>query len=122
MIVEGNVGIGTWAPRDKLDIVNGNVGIGTGFSLVGIGTTSTILTLRNDTSSVYLGWQSGPSTTVIGFNQAVGNQSLMNNTTGTGNTAVGYNALNSNTTSMSIQRWGIMLLAIIHGYCECRCR
>ena len=91
MIISGNVGIGTWAPRNSLEIAGGNIGIGTVFSLNAIGTTSTILTMRGDTSSVYVGFQSGASASGGGANAALGYQALFNG--GLNSTAVGYQAL-----------------------------
>ena len=112
VVTNGNAGIGTWAPGNRLDVVSGNIGIGTAYNLVGIGTTSTILSLRTDTTSIYLGWQAGSSITkgnldnvavgnqalrkaVGGQNTAVGYQSLFSDTNGGDNTAMGYQALNN---------------------------
>ncbi len=97
MIISGRVGIGTWVPGNSLEISGGNIGIGTVFSLNVINTTSTILTMRGDTTSVYLGYQSGASASGGGANAAVGFQALANG--GLNNTAVGYQALNASSSA-----------------------
>ncbi len=111
-VMVGNVGIGTWAPANSLDISGGNIGIGTGYNLIGIGTTSTILTLRKDTSSVYLGWQAGAATTGGSLNNAaVGYQTLSADTTGYDNTAIGYQALTANSTGFLNTAVGYQVLS-----------
>src|SRR5208283_2418011 len=59
VVMNGNVGIGTWVPVNLLDVVGGNIGIGTAFNIrAGRSPLSnTILTLRTDTSSIYAGYQ-----------------------------------------------------------------
>ncbi len=100
IIDSGNVGIGTSLPKNSLEVAGGNIGIGTAYSLVGINSTNTILTMRTDTSSIYVGWQAGASTTLGGLqNAAVGFDALNSVTTGNQNSAMGVEALFKNTGS-----------------------
>lgn len=108
---DGNVGIGTTTPVNKLD-VEGGLAVGVNYSgtstaptngaiiqgNVGIGTTSAArkLDVNGDASinGVIVGIGGGNNTT----NTLVGANSLVANTSGSVNTAIGASALSSNTT------------------------
>ena len=71
--------------------------LATAYSLVGIGTTSTILTERNDKYSIYLGYEAGAATTAgVLLNSAVGIDALNADTIGNNNSAMGGRALQFN--------------------------
>ena len=70
--MNGNVGIGTWAPALPFSVTgdsyhNGNVGIGTSFGIMAGTSGNTILTLRTDTTSIYAGYQAGAVTAAGGL-------------------------------------------------------
>jgi trimeric autotransporter adhesin len=105
---DGNVGIGTSAPADKLDVA-GHINASKSYKLDGV----TVLD-NNGTANIFVGGSSGVSNTsgysntAVGFytlyintaghmNTAVGNGALGENTTGNANSAVGYSALFANT-------------------------
>jgi hypothetical protein len=99
-VINGNVGIGTWVPTNLLDVENGNIGIGTAFGITAGG--NNLITMRNDTTSIYAGTQAGA--TVAGsslYNVVMGYQALdgSNISTGNNNIALGYQALYRNNTA-----------------------
>jgi len=105
-VMTGDVGIGTWVPANSLDVVSGNIGISTAYSLVGIGTTSTLIT--SNLINEYIGWQAGAKATVssTSLNAALGYQALYNVTTAVNQTAVGYKAGSSITTIVNGSNFG----------------
>jgi len=96
----GNVGIGTTAPSQKLD-VSGNINLNTN------GTSALFSTYKganSDGLNIWIGGGGQNSVGAIGTtykgssNSAIGASALLNNTTGYQNSAIGVNALYSNTT------------------------
>jgi trimeric autotransporter adhesin len=106
----GNIGIGTTNPLQKLD-VNGNINIGKGFSL--FMDNHKILRIDSINGNSFLGISAGvynaatyntgsghyalSANTTGGYNTATGAVSLFSNTTGSGNVANGTSALLYNT-------------------------
>ena len=86
----GNIGIGTTAPVQKLD-VNGNINLGKGFSL--FMENSRVLRVDASNANIFLGLSAGAFNTTGQFNTATGSQALLANQTGSNNTAYGTNAL-----------------------------
>ena len=109
---DGNVGIGTIAPTEKLE-VNGNIKVSAGFDIcIDTGnclSTGGFVSEINDLtdgktggSSVFLGTGAGVNDDgTANLNTAVGIDALNANTTGYSNTALGVNALKLNTTGNS---------------------
>lgn len=95
----GNIGIGTTTPVQKLD-VNGNINIGKGFSLF----MENYRALRVDASNanIFLGIGAGVYNTTGSYNTATGSQALLANQTGSYNTAYGSNALLQSNSSENI--------------------
>jgi len=99
----GNVGIGTSAPKAKLDVA-GNINIPATFDA-----TAGVITMAgapfihvccNATSNVntYVGYNAGNLTTTAPYNTGLGGFALQGDTSGGGNTGVGYAALTVNST------------------------
>jgi hypothetical protein len=91
---DGNVGIGTTTPAQKLH-VNGNINISKGFALYM--ENHKVLRVDSAKGSIYLGVSAGAKTSET-YNTAVGHYALANNTSGSYNTASGAVALYANTT------------------------
>jgi len=90
----GNVGIGLTTPAAKLQVAGG-IAFDPAYAVNAGG--DSILTLRNDTTSIYAGYQAGNAVTPGGLtNTALGYQALYHNTSGYRNVAIGYAALMSN--------------------------
>ena len=96
----GNVGIGTAAPSQKLD-VSGNINLNTN------GTSALFSTYKganSDGRNIWIGGGGQSSVGAIGatyqgsLNSAIGVSALQSNTTGYNNTVIGYNSLSANTT------------------------
>jgi hypothetical protein len=102
----GNVGIGTSAPAQKLDVVgsvalSGNLALPATTSAVGIITLGGSRFVHNfGTNNTFLGANAGNLTMTGDGNTAIGDSTLNSNTTGRGNTASGFSALNKNTASI----------------------
>jgi hypothetical protein len=94
---DGNVGIGTTTPTEKLSVV-GKIDLNDGGNSVFIGTGAGLNDDASNNQNVGVGYQSLRSNTTGAGNTANGFNSLYANTTGTYNTANGYNALRFNTT------------------------
>ena len=99
-ILQGNVGIGTATPGQKLDVA-GNINVNTNGTAVLISSYKPTSTVGNNIfiggggqSSIYDGTNSYTGS----YNTAVGVSALYSNTTGYQNTANGVSALQSNTT------------------------
>ena len=95
----GNIGIGTTAPVQKLD-VNGNINLGKGFSLYMEGLRA--LRVDPSTANIFLGVSAGAFNTIGSYNTATGSQALLANQTGSYNTAYGSNALLQSSASENI--------------------
>jgi hypothetical protein len=102
----GNVGIGTGAPMQTLDVV-GSVALSGNLVLPATTATAGVITLGGNrfahtfgsATNTFLGANAGNFTmSGLGANTAIGNSALTNNTTGAYNTANGLQALYSNTT------------------------
>ncbi len=93
-ILNGNVGIGTTAPGQKLDVA-GNINVSTNSAYMYNGLN--VITASTTLSNYFFGG-SGNLTMTGNANTASGYQALYSNTTGTTNTASGFRALYSNTT------------------------
>jgi len=93
----GNVGIGTTAPTEKLDVV-GKIALNDGGNSVFIGTGAGLNDDGTDNRNVGVGFQALYSNTTGSSNVANGYRALFYNTTGNYNTANGYAALHYNTT------------------------
>jgi trimeric autotransporter adhesin len=88
----GNIGIGTTAPFQKLD-VNGNINLRKGFALYA--ENHPILRVDSAKGNTFLG--NGTAPNVSGSDiTAVGYQALFSNTSGSWNTALGFQALYAN--------------------------
>jgi hypothetical protein len=87
MYDNGNVGIGTASPADKLD-VNGFINSNESYKLDG----GTVLA-DSGTDNIFVGKGAGASNTTGWANSAVGTNAFYSNTGGCGNTAVGKEAL-----------------------------
>jgi hypothetical protein len=105
----GNVGIGTGAPSQKLDVV-GSVALSGNLALpaTASGGAAGVITLSGASfahsfgaGSAFVGPYAGNFTMTGYQNTASGYFALHSNTTGNSNTASGYAALNSNTTGNS---------------------
>jgi trimeric autotransporter adhesin len=99
----GNVGIGTSAPSQKLEIV-GNLAIpatASGGTAGAITQGGSRLLHAFGSGSVFLGLNAGNFTFTGINNTALGSSALLSDTTGFSNTAIGTSALSSNTTGSS---------------------
>src|SRR4051812_8715905 len=90
---DGNIGIGTTATVQKLD-VNGNINIRNGFGLYV--DNHKVLRIDSSTNNTFLGIQAGASTSGGTSSTATGYQALSANIYGFGNTAFGTRALANN--------------------------
>lgn len=98
-----NVGIGTTAPSEKVDVV-GNINIQNGRISFQNTQNSTYVGYQAGfsdangflNSSTFIGYQSGKATTTGSENTGLGANSLLNNLTGHNNVALGNAAMNSN--------------------------
>ena len=99
----GNLGIGTTAPKAKLD-VSGAVNVSTSFNLGG----SPFAFGSSANQNAFLGF-AGNSAITGNFNTAVGSQALFSTTTGVGSTAIGTDALFHNTTGSGVAVGGSTL-------------
>jgi len=98
----GNVGIGTTAPNNLLqvvDLINFN---NTDFNTF-LGYQAGKNVVAGAQYNTFIGYQAGfmsstAASSTAGWNTAIGYQTLFNNTIGYSNTALGYHALYSNTT------------------------
>ena len=95
-----NVGIGTTAPTEKLDVV-GKIALNDGGDSVFIGTGAGLNDDGTSNNNVGVGHQALYSNTTGSNNTANGYAALRANTTGGYNTANGYQALYSNTTGVN---------------------
>ncbi len=95
----GNVGVGTTAPNERLEIA-GNLRLPPSTATVGVIKSGADRFIHNfGTNNFFAGVNAGNfSTTGIGSNTGVGASALFSNTTGAQNTASGVSALQSNTT------------------------
>src|SRR6476469_1558896 len=90
---DGNIGIGTTAPVQKLD-VNGNINIRNGFGLYV--DNHKVLRIDSLTDNTFIGIKAGASVNGGTSNTAAGCQALFANTIGFGNTAYGTRSLTNN--------------------------
>ena len=90
----GNIGIGTTSPLQKLD-VNGNINIRSGFGL--FIDNHKVVRIDSILANTFLGVGSGSNNVGV-FNTGSGYQSLFSNTSGNYNTGSGYQSLFSNST------------------------
>ncbi|HEY6978348.1 MAG TPA: tail fiber domain-containing protein [Chitinophagaceae bacterium] len=95
----GNIGIGTTAPIQKLD-VNGNINLGKGSSLFAEGWRA--LRVDPSTANIFLGVSAGAYNTGGWYNTATGSQALLANQTGSYNVAYGSNALLQSSASENV--------------------
>ena len=106
----GNVGIGSTNPGDILDVdgtlrlVEGDLDISADKSIITSGTK--IFTLKNDTSSIYAGYQAGNAITGNTNDNAFFGNQAGKATTSAGNTAVGWESLLTNTSGNSLTAIG----------------